>query len=48
MLIPLFFMGVSILRNRFKYIITYISISYKSFYRIGDMLIGSIKPLHLT
>ena len=46
MLIHLFFYGSEHIEKQvYNYIITYTSISYKSFYRIGDMLIGSIKPL---
>ena len=45
MLIPLFFYGSEHIEKQvYNYIITYTSISYKSFYRIGDMLIGSKIP----
>ena len=46
MLIPLFFYGSEHIEKQVLIrIITYNSICYKHFYYIGDMLIGSIKPL---
>ena len=46
MLIPLFFYGSEHDEKQvLTHIITYNSISYKNFHSIGDMLIGSIKPL---
>ena len=46
MLITLFFYGSEHIDKQVQiHIIAYNSINYKSFYSIGDMLIGSIKPL---
>ena len=46
MLITLFFYGSEHIDKQVLIrIITYISTRYKHFYYIGDMLIGSIKPL---
>ena len=46
MLITLFFYGSEHIEKQVQiHITTYNSISYKHFHNIGDMLIGSIKPL---